>query len=290
MMLRKVTYLIFLCCLVGLSYHFADAAPTYITNLSNFPAYPYNTGAYSDLTTYVGCGPTTGAMILGYFQNEYGAANLLTPPTPATVDQGLQTAWRLHSSTYMQTGPDGFGSQYRIEPGMENYASDRGYDIDVLFHVSPTYTSPNANWDAYGPYPTTWVNDGNFWVETSPGVWDIDDAAFFTFTSAKLAAGIPIFLTIDYDSLEGGDHWVPMIGVELINNAATYYFYNTFDTDIHSGSVNYAPRTTGGGDLALTFLRTVTYVGEQPIPEPSTLFLLGAGLAGVWLLRRRIKN
>ena len=128
---------------LALTVHHAPATTTWIKDLSNFPAYPYNTGTYwTPSLGYVGCGPTTGAMIFGYFQNEYGAANLLTPPTPAGTDQGLQTAKVLHGSAYMQTGLNGFGSVLRIEPGLEQYAQDRGYIVDALIHVSPPPPPP----------------------------------------------------------------------------------------------------------------------------------------------------
>ena len=127
----------------------AFAVPTYLANYSTqFTAYDYNTATYWTPTYgYVGCGPTTGAMILNYLQNHFGVTGLMESGS------GLNTANTLHGSAYMQTGTNGLGSVYRIEPGMEGYASDEGFDVDVVMHVSPTYTAPNGTWDAYGPYP-----------------------------------------------------------------------------------------------------------------------------------------
>ena len=74
----------------------------YIARFDDFPAYPYNTDAYDDfIYGYVGCGPTTAAMILGYFYNVHNLDNLLMPPIPDDVDQGLATAETLHSNQYI---------------------------------------------------------------------------------------------------------------------------------------------------------------------------------------------
>jgi hypothetical protein len=284
--MRRNALLVIVCVglFLALTVHNAPATTTYIKDFANFPAYPYNTGAYQAGGAYVGCGPTTGAMIFGYFQNEYGAANLLTPPTPTGVNQGLQTAWALHGNAYMQTGADGFGSVYRIEPGLEQYAADRGYVVDAMIHVSPTYTSPNPTWDAYGPFGKSWTNDGTFWQETSPGVWDINKAVFSSWVASKLTAGTAIFLTIDHDATEGGDHWVPLVGVD---DDGHYYFYDTYDTSVHMANIAYYARTMGGGDDAISLLRTVDF---QAVPLPPTLLLLGSGLLGMAGWRRFRKS
>jgi hypothetical protein len=296
-MVRKISVLLFsLCLLIGISYQISNGAPVTIADFPDFPAYPYNTGAYwSYLSAYVGCGPTTGAMILGYFQNREGYSNLLTPPTPAGDDQGLTTALALHGGAYMQTGTNGFGSVYRIEPGLEGYVADRSpevigtnlhnYSVNVMIHVAPAYNPPVAWLDAYGPFGISWMNDGDFWVQDVALNWHIDPDLFRTWTTAMLLAGIPIFLTIDQDPIEGGDHWVPMVGVD--DTLELYYYYDTFDTSIHSGPIIYNEDTVGvGGDHAITFLRTVqltdviTPITDGRIPEPTTILLLGSGLLG----------
>ena len=50
---------------------------------------------------YVGCGPTTGAMVLGYFQHTHALTGLLKDPA-AGINEGLKTAWELHYN-YMAT-------------------------------------------------------------------------------------------------------------------------------------------------------------------------------------------
>jgi len=304
--------LLSICLLIGISYEISRAT-VYISDYSDFPAYPYNTGVYwTPGLGFVGCGPTTGAMILGYFQNREGYSNLLTPPTPAGVDQGLATAKTLHGpgdhlGLYMQTGTDGFGGVYRIEPGLEGYVASRGpeiiganihnYSVDVMVHVSPIYGPGNPNgWNAYGPFGTSWTNDGNFWVQDISGNWHIDPALFRAWTAAKLAAGIPIFLTIDQDITEGGDHWVAMVGVD--DTLDRYYYFDTIDTSEHWGPIIYADDTVGGGDHAITFLRTVELMdvitpiedGNGKVPEPTTMLLIGSGLIGLWGFRKKFKK
>jgi len=186
------------------------ATPVGIIDFAKFPAYPYNTAAYWDpVDGYVGCGPTTGAMILGYFQHHFGLTGLLTSPVPG-VNEGLNTAWTLHSPSYMNTGSNGFGSVYNIEPGLEDYAADRGHEVKVMAHAA-TDEDPVTSWyNDYGPYGDAWTNDGIFWLHPG-GVWSIDPDLFCDFVAPKLASGIAIFLTVDSDSVEGGDHLIACV-------------------------------------------------------------------------------
>ena len=257
---------------------------------THFTAYDYNTYDYDPAPAYhyVGCGPTTGAMILNYFQNHFSATGLME------AGGGLATAQTLHGAAYMRTGldgaADGFGSPYNIEPGMEGYATSKGHTIDAVIHSSTTVDPGDATWGAYGPYGSSWNNDGIFWEYTG-SVWGINDAQFYDYTATRLAAGTPIFLTVDSDGDGGGDHWIPMVGVEL----GVYYYYNTWDLTLHSATV--ASAYEGYQTFSITGVRTVEYVSgpggggdEEPIPEPGTLVLFGSGLAGLAGLRLRFRK
>jgi PKD repeat protein len=235
----------------------AYAAPVYIASDTDFPAYPYNTTAYKVGGAFVGCGPTTGAMIFGYFAHFFGAAGLLTTPGVG-VDEGVDTAWALHSSSYMKTGSDGFGSVYDIKPGLEDYATDRGYEVKVMAHAA-TDEDPATSWyNDYGAYGDAWTNDGIFWRHPG-GVWDIDPSDFCDFIAPKLSSGICIFLTVDSDGDHSGDHWIPCVGYDKATSL--YYYYNTYDTSLHSALIDYCG-SAGAGLYAISFVRTVEYIGS----------------------------
>ncbi|MFC1569035.1 sugar-binding protein [bacterium] len=236
----------------------------YIKDFSDFPKYPYNTVAYKQGGAFVGCGPTTGAMIFGYFDHSYGlgANGLLTSPVTG-VNEGLNTAWVLHGSQYMKTQSNGFGSVYDIKPGLENYADSRGYQVTVMAHASPYYTGPsdpNASWlNDYGPYGTAWLNDGYFWRD-SGGSWWIDADDFCDFVDAKLSAGITIFLTIDTDEDRNGDHWVALVGYN--KSTSQYAYYDTYSTSLQWADIHYCGAAGATKDNAISFLRSVSYEGS----------------------------
>ncbi|MBN2000611.1 choice-of-anchor D domain-containing protein [candidate division KSB1 bacterium] len=242
----------------------AISQPVYIKDFSSFPAYPYNTVFYKSGSIYVGCGPTTGAMIMGYFHHVEGMSattGLLFNPMSDELE-GLNTAWALHGSAYMNTMPNGFGSVYDIEPGLEGYAEDRGYKIEVMIHVSPTYNPSSMEFQTYGPYGTSWMNDGTFWTVTG-GVWGIDANKFCDFVEPKLAAGIAIFLTIDTDLNGEGDHWVALVGIN--RSTLKYAFYDTYSTSVQWADIYYCGKTPRR-DNSISFLRSVEYIGPATIP------------------------
>jgi hypothetical protein len=245
------------------------SAAVYIKNSASFPAYPYNTSDYMQGGALVGCGPTTGAMIMAYYHHVEGMSStggLLTNPGTG-VDEGLNTAWTLHGSTYMNTGADGFGSQNNIDPGLENYATSRGYKLKVMIHASTLYNpnsiDPDPSWlNQYGPYGESWFNDGDFWTY-SGGVWGIDANKFCDFVGAKLAAGIAIFLTIDTDLNGSGDHWVALVGYD--KSTLKYAFYDTYSTTVQWADIYYC-QTTPRKYNSISLLRSVTY--EGPVSSP----------------------
>ena len=240
---------------------------TFIDQFNLFPAYPYNTVPYKQNGAFVGCGPTTGAMILTYFEYVYNlpAPNgLLTNPGQG-VDEGLNTAWVLHGSEYMDTNDDGFGSQYKIKPGLEDYAEDRGYELEVMIHVSPKYSISNDTWDQYGAYGEAWTNDGYFWKENPGGDWEINVNDFCDFADSVFTLNIPIFLTIDTNMDQGGDHWVPMVGYD--RNSQKYAFYDTYSQTLQWADIHYANAAGQVYDNGIVMVRTVGYVMDSNLPE-----------------------
>jgi hypothetical protein len=247
------------------------AAPVYIDTLADFPGYPYNSSAYWDTVDgFAGCGPTTGAMILGYFEHHFGATGLLTTPGSG-VNEGLDTAWDLHNN-YMFTGTDGFGNLMYIKPGMEDYAEARGYEIKVMVHYETGIDPADVN-PAYGAYGDGWTDDVDWWIDLAGDDYEIDDDKFCDYVEAKLTAGIAVWLSIDggyWDDVSGmrfpagyAGHWVPCVGVDKV--AHMYYFYNTWDSSIHSEEIMSSGAVAGSSLYSIGFLRTVTYIG--PIEE-----------------------
>ena len=235
----------------------AISAPEYIANFSSFPAYPYNTSSYKQSGAFVGCGPTTGAMMFGYFQAVHSLTGLLTNPGTG-VDKGLNTAWALHGASYMNTDATGLGDVYKIKSGLENYTKSKGYTLKVLIHVSPTYTDPNnASWGAYGTYGDAWNNDGTFWKQNTGSTWSIDSDKFCDFLGTKLSKGIPVFLTIDTKAAGSGDHWVPLVGYD--KSAKKYAYYDTYDTSIHWADIYYSGDPAGKKANSIVMVRTVTF-------------------------------
>lgn len=242
------------------------ATPYYIASWFEFPCFPYNTDAYKVGGAFVGCGPTTGAMIFTYFvRDSWAGVDLLTSPGPThTVDEGLNTAWALHSSAYMNTGSDGFGSVYNIKPGLENYAADRGYEVEVMAHA-PTSENPATSWyNDYGAYDDAWTNDGFFWVDLGGGNWDIDPDDFCDFLHPWLVLGNACpFLTVDSDGDGNGDHWVPCVGYD--KEIGIYYYCDTYDNSRHSAVIDYCG-SAGAGLYAISFVRTVELIGSVGVP------------------------
>jgi len=249
----------------------------YISDFNDFPAYPYNTTSYKQGGAFVGCGPTTGAMIFGYFDHVFDS-DLLHNPV-AGVDEGLNTAWQLHSSSYMNTLNSGFGYVWDIEPGLENYSADHDETVDVMIHVGTDYdpNSADSDWlNDYGPYGSSLNNDGDFWVHNSTDdTWSFDVENFCDFVEPKLLAGIPIFLTIDTDMDKGGDHWVPLVGFHRADEE--YYYYDTYSTTLRTGPIHFCSAPGAAQDNAISFVRSVSYTGEgeQVSPPPSIAALSG---------------
>lgn len=245
----------------------AVSAPEYIADFSSFPAFPYNTAAYKQGGAFVGCGPTTGAMMFAYFQSVHSLTGLLVDPgVTIQVNEGLNTAWELHGSQYMKTLATGFGDVNNIKSGLEKYANDRGFSLKVVIHVGPSYSNPNsadAAWlNAYGTFGDAWTNDGAFWIKNANGTWKIDAEGFCDFLTDPLSMGIPVFLTIDSDGNGDGDHWVPLVGFD--RSAKKYAFYNTYDTALHWADIYYMADPAGHKVNSISMVRTVELILADP--------------------------
>ena len=251
----------------------AVAAPTVLTDV---PGYGYNTSAYRVGGRYVGCGPTSGAMVLATY-----ASRLATPSS--LVGDPLATAWDLHHN-YVNTNADGFGAGLDFQKGMESYVSDHGYSLDAVIHVEPSSYDP-TEWVGY-TVGSDLVTDATFWnVHT----WDIVDSLFIDFIAAEINAGDPVVLTVDSDGIDGTDHWMVCAGYDDATNQ--WAGYNTWDTSLHWYDVESG--FIAGNTMGVGFARTFDFVADQGpepqgvIPAPAAVLLASFGLGLVGLLRER---
>jgi len=120
------------------------------------------------------------------------------------------------------------------------------------------------------------VTQGNIW-----GWWDFSNQ-YYT-TSAALSSLLGI--TYPYDGL-----WVGTLGIT--GSSVTTGSHEFAEIAVNSHADSYANQDIGG----LEDYMSVSYIGSflvkdtqanTPVPEPSTIFLLGAGLASVSFMRRR---
>jgi hypothetical protein len=190
----------------------------------------------------------------------------------------------------------------------------------AAIHQSDLTTAAGLNqWNDVSGW-TIQSSGGNSWVQQGPTTSDNTNLLFYGFDATGLGAGTTFTLQFDYINQIGARNYagVAYLGGldagESISRFApwnmlpTTNFWNTSipastNTDwttssLLSGTVDadhevlYIAFRMGGIDglRAIDNIHlTVGENGSAPVPEPATLLLLGAGIAGVAFMRRRAR-
>jgi len=262
-------------------------------------AYGYNTYNTSTHQGYdgqlhaIGCGPTSGAMILDWW-NDHGAPGLIGDP--------LVDARTMYTTTYMKIGPvagnnEGFGKSSDFQIGLEQFGLDRGYKVDAVIHVEPTYYNPSG-WSDYNAAPVGIAvdPDATFWDThgtSDASQWTIKEPDFLDFIAAEIDAGKPFGATVASQGLGGGDHW--MVGVGYDRENGTWWGADTWDFSLHEYPIESG--FVQGNDMGVCFIRTFDFLGpvdggddgdDHGVPDSgATAGLLTMAFSVLVVLRRK---
>ena len=204
--------------------------------------------------------------------------------------------------------------------GTSNF-TENGYlqlnNVSLGSNVPFTPTGENSAYSIYLSFNATGVENATSFNTSSTGVFNtlnysliaVDGASTFS-----VASGAPVVtnngtpVTVATGSLIGGATGlsvIPNVGIspnatilETVNEAIPSFFVSpantvldlagAFNNDVNLVSVTGGGTgfllNGGGGDVTFTTVATPT---PSPVPEPASMALLGAGLAGIGLMRRR---
>jgi hypothetical protein len=230
---------------------------------------------------------------LGY--DLFNAVNYLYKNNNLTKNEGLDTKLLAQDSTWEMT--QGFGSLYVIGRTAMN-VNDLGFY--VLMNGVPVKSSILL----HAPSGFTWYGDGTQ-ANPFPG---IDFATFsgnnfgWYITSTDWNTGIPTtfysdpqfnsdrydhMVTYSLSGLAGKSIWIePDYGIPYVHE----FTANAYLIGLEDRKFGYYGTPTLGDDDYNDLLILVDATQMNPVPEPTTLALVGVGLAGLWVAGRRSRR
>jgi hypothetical protein len=227
----------------------------------------------------VNCGPTAAVNSFIYLQNAF--PNTYTTPLVPT-GKAVDVANTLNGADFMKTCPPGAGCAggTGVEDfilGKKAYIEKRDKDVTRYHAQMSDAWNPITHPDAPKP---AFVDDS-----TKPTI---------DFLAAELKTGEDIEIALK--PFTGPGHYLTLTGLTF--DTATGMGSITF-VDPMGGKAGTANITRAAGDNVSIVTdyrigdlptRIVGAVAESPVPEPSTFLLVGAGVAGLAVLRRRRRS
>ncbi|MEW5744967.1 MAG: PEP-CTERM sorting domain-containing protein [Nitrospirota bacterium] len=158
----------------------------------------------------------------------------------------------------------------------------------VTFGFQSANPSPSANYNVPVPFPLTYIQNAAL-VGDGDGVLTLDFAANptptlrFGVAQTSLEALTPGFSVILFDP-----NLLELSTIDVNTSPLLSFSEGLFD---YSGAlVGFAAIRFAIGEQGEFALDNLTYgTPDNVVPEPSTFLLLGAGIAGVIVMRRKLK-
>jgi hypothetical protein len=233
-----------------------------------------------------GCGPTTAAMILGYWDWYYGLYGFdwIIPGDAHAQTQAVNDVIASPQHEVDYAIPHDVYPDLRLdksEPGNNPHASNSLADfMSTSFSARDNY----FGWSWFSDVPLAFegylasVNPGNFTVKSYNVRWG-DGTLTWDIYKSFIDKNIPVMLLVDSTADGQTDHFIPAIGFDDSGKIPMYAAYNTWDGAVHwyrwgpmikgtpygifGGTILYIdrifPTATPTGSATVTFTPSLTY-------------------------------